>query len=199
MSKLTRKQVLLFLSLFLISGAILTFTLPLFAAGGSTSGGHFPWKNWAFNMFNFLVFVGILWWKAVPAMQDFFAKRREELVTEINAAKALREEAKEKLVLFETKLQSLEKERQVIMDEYHEQGGRERDRLVDEAKKQVEKMKEDAEMIISQETRKAVLAIEKQAVDEAIGLAITKLTSTMNDSAQNRLVDDFVNELRAMD
>jgi len=194
-------QTLLVLAIVCIAG-------PLFAEGGEHAveaahnahgAAHFPWDKWAWNMVNFLVFAGVLWKYALPAMQSFFAKRREELVSEMNAAKALRLEAKAQLERFEDKLKDLEKERQSIMDEYHEQGERERDRLIVDAKKQVEKMRVDAEMIISQETRKAVSAIEKQAVDEAIGLAMTKLTTKMSDHAQNGLVSDFVDELRAMD
>lgn len=183
-------QTLLFL-------AVLLIATPAFAAGGG--GGGFPWDKWAWNMLNFLVFAAIIWKFAIPPMQGFFAKRRDQLVSEMDAAKALRLEAKAQLERFEAKLKDLEGERQSIMDEYHEQGERERDRLIAEAKSQVEKMRTDAEVIIAQETRKAVLAIETQAVDEAIGLAMTKITTRMSDQDQNGLVSGFVDELRAMD
>ena len=184
-------QVLLFVALVLVA-------TPVFAAGGG-DGAHFPWDKWAWNMLNFLVFAGVIWKFAIPPMQDFFAKRRDQLVAEMDAAKALRLEAKAQLERFEAKLKDLEGERQSIMDEYHEQGSRERDRLVAEAKSQVEKMRVDAELIIAQETRKAVQAIEKQAVDEAISLAMTKITTRMTDQDQNGLVSGFVDDLRAMD
>ncbi len=181
-------QILLFLAVSLTA-------VPAFAAGA----GGFSWANWGWNFLNFGIFAAIIWKFAIPAMQDFFAKRRSELMAEMDAAKALRLEAKAELERFQAKLKDLEGERQSIMDEYHEQGTRERDRLVADAKKQVEKMRVDAEIIITQETRKAVAAIEKQAIDEAIGLAMTKLTTKMSDDNQNGLVAGFVDELRVMD
>lgn len=166
-----------------------------FAAGG---GLESFWANWAASMFNFVVFLGILWKFVLPTVQNFFADRRTTLMADLDEAKRLREEAQAKLDDYGARLDNLEKERQEIMDDYHAQGLREKEKLVEDANRQVEKMRKDAETLIASETRAAIASIEKEAVLVAVTLATDKVKKQMDDNAQNSLVDQYVTELKEM-
>jgi len=168
-----------------------------FAAGGGHDG--FPWAHWAASMFNFAVFLGILIYFAGPKVQEFFKDRAVALKSDIDEAKQLRMEAQEKLDEYSQRLSKLDEEREALMDQYHEQGEREKERIVADAKRQVEKMRADAEVIIQQETRKAVAALERQAVDLAVNMARRSLEQKIDERTQNTLVDGYVSDLKAME
>ena len=131
-------------------------------------------------------------------VQEHFAQRRDNLVNQLEEATRLREEAEARVAEYEQKVKALDDERQKLRDEYHAQGMREKTKLVEDAKKQIEKMRTDAEVVIQQETRKAVASIEQQAVDLALGVARTQLSSKIDESAQNTLVDQYVADLKEM-
>lgn len=179
-----------------VFAAVLLTPAVAFAAGGD---GGFPWAHWGASMFNFAVFLGILIYFAGPKIQEFFKTRAVTLKSDIDEAKRLRAEAQEKLDEFSSRLAKLDDERAELMDQYHEQGEREKERIVADAKRQVEKMRADAELIIQQETRKAVAALERQAVDLAVNMARKSLEQKIDERMQNTLVDSYVSDLKSME
>jgi F-type H+-transporting ATPase subunit b len=82
-----------------------------------------------------------------------------------------------------------------LLDEYHEQGEREKERIIEEAKQQVEKLREDAERTIEQETRKAIADLERQAVDLAVEMAEDVVRERLDDDTQSALIDRYVSEI----
>lgn len=176
-----------------ILAAILMVASPVFAASGESYG--FPWKYWFTGLFNLAVFVGLIYYMGAEGIRKYFADRHATFVKNMNAAQAAREEAEARLEELNAKIEGLEKERQVLLDEYHAQGEREKQRLVETAKKQVEKMRADAEAMIDLEVKKAVSMLEKQAVDLAIDLAQEKASARIDGVVQNQLFEQFVSEL----
>lgn len=167
-----------------------------FAAGG---GEGFPWGHWVASLVNFAIFLGIIVWKAGPAIQAHFKERAVSLRADIEEAKKLREEPQKKLEEYSSRLEKLDEEREELMNEYHKAGEREKERIVADAKRQVEKMRNDADLLIKQEVRKAVAAIERQAVDLAVDMAREALESKVDDRVQSSLVDGYVSDLKSME
>lgn len=177
--------------------AVVLVTLVVVAAPAFAAGEYdgFPWKYWFTGMFNFAIFAGIIIYFGGPMAKKFFAERQSAFLANMNAAKAAREEAEARLEDLNTKLELLEKERQALLDEYHAQGEREKQRLIETAKLQVEKMRIDAEATIDQEVKKAVSMLERQAVDLAVEMAHEKAVKGLDASKQSKLFDSFVDEL----
>ncbi|TXD41191.1 ATP synthase F0 subunit B [Lujinxingia vulgaris] len=166
---------------------------PAFAASGESAG--FPWKYWFTGIFNLVVFLGIIVKFGGPAIRDFFASRRETFLADMNAAKLAREQAEARLAELNAKLEALERDRQSMLDEYHAQGEREKQRLIDAAKKSVEKMRADAELTIQQEVKRAVSMLEEQAVNTALEMAQRVARERVDAGVQNKLVESYVSEL----
>jgi|SRR5690554_3841016 len=166
---------------------------PAFAA--PAEGYGFPWAAWATGIFNLLVFIGIIYKFGGSAIRDFFASRRDTFLADMNAAKLAREEAEARLAELNAKLEALERDRQTMLDEYHAQGEREKQRLIEAAKKSVEKMRIDAELTIQQEVKRAVAMLEEQAVNTALDMAQRVARERIDAGVQGKLVDGYVAEL----
>lgn len=177
--------------------AVLLFAQPAFAAAG---GGHgFPWGAWIVSIINLLIFFGIIYKFAGESISDFFKNRRATLVHDLDEARKLREEAEARLEEYTARLDSLEDERKRLLEEYHEQGEREKNRIIEEAKTQVEKMRADAEVTIEQEVKKAIADLERQVVNLAVGMTEKMAQNKLDGGSQKKLVDTYVSDLSKMD
>lgn len=170
---------------------------------GSGCGGfdasYFPWPDFIAHSINFAIFAAIVIYFGGSQVQQFFANRREDFLRNMKAATEAREEAEAKLEEYNAKLEALENERQALLDEYHAQGEREKQQIVDTAKRQVEKMRADAEVTIEQEVKKAVAMLEEQAVDLAVDMARDKAKERLDAGRQKQLFDRYVSDLDESD
>jgi F-type H+-transporting ATPase subunit b len=180
----------------LIALTTLLLSAPAYAAGGHAAG--FDWGHFAATCFNFAIFIGILVKFAGPSLKSMFDDKREKLLEDLSEAKRLREAAEAKFEEYSARLDALDSERRQLLDEYHSQGEAEKTRMVADAKRQVEKMRVDAELVIQQELRKAVRAIEEQAVDMAIKMAEKRVQEKLDPATHNALIDGFVGDLKSM-
>ena len=172
------------------------------ATAWAASGGEhgFPWVHLAATFVNFAIFLAILWKFALPAIQRGLNTRRELLMANLTEAKRLREEAEERLAQYDAKIKGLEQERQELLDEYSRQGEREKERIIEDAHRQVAKMRADAERLIEQELKRAVANLERRAVDEAVEIAKRMVAERLEQpAAQSKLVDRYVTQLSAVD
>lgn len=144
---------------------------------------------------NFIIFVWILYKYGKPALSKHYAQQREELLEHLDTAKKLREKAEQKLHDYEKRLNGLETEREEILARYRQQGESERDRLILEAKSQIEKMEANAKAVIAQEQHRAVKELEQEAVDLAVRLAEEKLKVRVNEDTDQRMVERLTRRL----
>lgn len=176
--------------------AILLVATPAFAEGhGGEHEIHVVYLVGV--VINFLIFVFLLGKLAIPAMNKKYADQRRELVEHLDSAKKLREMAEDKLAEYQTRLDGLEHERQEILDRYHVQGETERDRLIADAKNQIEKMKINAATLIEQEQRRAIKDLEQEAVDLAVKLAEEKLVVQVSEETDARMIDQLSQILKS--
>lgn len=189
------------LSVLIVSALVLAVSGVAWAGGGGDGDHHgFPWAHFAASWVNFAVFAAILWRFALPAIKKAFAERRALLTKNLEEAKRLREEAEARLQDYQAKLDSLEEEREALLEEYNQAGEREKQRIIEDAKLQVEKMRGDAERLIEQEVKKAVASLEQKAVDEAIRIAGQVSRERLDSSVKHgKLVDRYVGDLQKMD
>ena len=155
----------------------------------------FPWHYWIAGIINLAIFLFIIIKFGGSHIQNFFATRRDTFLANMNAAQTAREEAEARLAELNAKLDNLERERQSLLDEYHAHGEREKQRIVETAKRQVEKMRADAQATIDQEVKKAVAMLEEQAVDLAVEMARKKAVESLDEDRQKKLFERYVSDL----
>lgn len=182
----------------LVGCALLLVAEPAFAA--TAGDGHgFPWAAFITSLINLAIFAAIIYKFAGSGITGFFKNRRETLVHDLEEARKLREEADARLEEFTTRLDALEDERKRLLEEYHEQGEREKKRIIADAKRQVEKMRADAEVTIDQEVKKAIANLERQVVDLAVGMTEKMALEKLDAGKQKSLVDSYVSELSTIE
>jgi F-type H+-transporting ATPase subunit b len=178
----------------LVGCAVLLFAEPALAAAPGEGHG-FPWAAFITSLINLAIFAAIIYKFAGGGITEFFKNRRETLVHDLEEARKLREQADARLEEYTTRLDALEDERKQLLEEYHEQGEREKKRIIADAKRQVEKMRADAEITIDQEVKKAIADLERQVVDLAVGMTETMSKEKLDAGRQKSLVDGYVTEL----
>lgn len=177
--------------------ALLLLASPAFAA--PAEGAGFPWVTWGVSIVNLLIFLGIIYKFGGAGISDYFKSRREKLIENLDEARALREEAEARLEEYSARLDALEAERKALLDEYHMQGEREKKRIIEEAKLQVDKMRADAKISVEQEIKKAVASLERQMVDQAVAQAEALARAELDAGRQKSLLDSYTQELSAME
>lgn len=147
---------------------------------------------------NFAIFAFIIVKFAGGAFNKNMAARREKLLSEIEEASRLRVEAEELLASYQAKLDALDEEREGLLAEFRDIGGRERDRLIKEAEAEATAIVSDAQGLGEREEASAARGIEAKLIDRAMELAVADLKRQVNPMLQNRLIDRSIDNFKAL-
>lgn len=150
------------------------------------------------TLVNFFAFAGLIAFFTRKPINAYFARRREEIVANIAASKALQDEAEAQLNEYQEKLEQLDREREKVLEEFRAIGKAEAERLVSEAKASAERIREDARKLAEQEGRAARAGIEAQMVDRALELATEELNRRINPMVQNKLIEQSIERFKSM-
>lgn len=150
------------------------------------------------TLVNFFAFAGLIAFFTRKPINAYFARRREEIVANIAASKALQDEAEAQLNEYQEKLEQLDREREKVLEEFRAIGKAEAERLVSEAKASAERIREDARKLAEQEARAARAGIEAQMVDRALELATEELNRRINPMVQNKLIEQSIERFKSM-
>ncbi|HEX2933206.1 MAG TPA: ATP synthase F0 subunit B [Candidatus Binatia bacterium] len=164
------------------------------AAGGAEH--HAPSINdiW-FPLANFLIYAFIIVKFALPLVRDFLKSRREEIVTTLAQASAKKEAAEALVREYKGKLAGVDREIQSIQASLREDGEREKTKLVSEAQATAVKIKEDANFLADQEVKMARQKIREEMADQAEANARILVQRNLSAADQNRLVQDFIQNI----
>ena len=122
------------------------------------------WLNFFWRSVNFIVLAGIIYWLLAKKTKEFFAGRHKGIRTALAEAAAAREAAEKKFQEYSAKLDKATGEIEQISAMIRSQGLSEKERIITEAKKAAEKMKEDTQTRIEQEFKKASQQLQSETV-----------------------------------
>lgn len=147
------------------------------------------------NLINFgvLAFLAVRFGK--KPLQDGLKKRRDDLMREIDEAAKVKEEAEDRLAEYEEKMESLEDELARIKKDYAEQGKRDEERIVREAKERRARMKRDAELLLDQEGKSVQAALLAETVQRATAAAEKLVQERLSAQDHERLADEYLREV----
>ena len=96
-------------------------------------------------------------------------------------------------------LASFDSERERILAEFRDLGERERDRIIEQARQDADKILRDAGSAASREVRRAKVDLEGRLVRAALGRAESELRGKMTGTTQAKLIDDGIETLAGLE
>jgi F-type H+-transporting ATPase subunit b len=177
-----------------ISG-LLFGLLTLTTASASGGGGSHEGPNWfdfTWRTVNFLILAGVLYWLLAKKVRDFFTGRREGIRTALAQAETDRREAQKKFREYDEKLTQATGEIDEITRMIRDQGLAEKERIIADARKAAEKMKEDTQARMEQEFNKASRELRIEAVRLSTQMAAELLRKNIDPDDHEALVKDYI-------
>jgi F-type H+-transporting ATPase subunit b len=173
----------------LLTAALLVST-PAYAAGGEPG-----WTMVILHAINLVILLWVIYHFAGKPIAKALVSRAESVGKEIDEASRLHAEAKDLLATYETKLAGLESATAEILEGFKAQGEAEKQRLVEEAKTDAERIRRDAERTAQSEYARARERLEAEVVDLAIAAAEKAIRDKLTPADHRRLTGEYLSRL----
>jgi F-type H+-transporting ATPase subunit b len=178
------------------------FALAALAPAPALAAGDKPFfslANTDFVVFlGFLVFLGILAYFKVPALiMGMLDKRAETIQSELDEAKALREEAQTILAGYERKQKEVAEQSERIIANAKKEAQAAADQAKLDLKASIDRRLAAAEDQIASAEAAAVKQVRDRAISAAIAAASNVVASKTSAADQNSLIDDAIAEVKA--
>lgn len=139
----------------------------------------------------FLIFKKFLW----TTVQEYFAKRADFIESQMNEAKEMNAKAKEFMLDSETKARESAKEYRDIVEKAKQDALSTRDKMIDDAKKEVSLKVEQARREIEAEKAQAKEEMKEEMITIAMEVATKVMNKEMNSEENKKMVEDFVSKV----
>lgn len=183
----------LFLSLFIV----LITVCVAFASGGEGGGeGHgSKWFDFAWKTFNAVILIGFLAWLLAPKIKSFFAGRRQEIKESLENATVQKAEAEKQYREYAEKIDKASQEIDGIFEMIKAQGVVEKQKIIEDATKVAQKMKEDAQARIEQELKKASGQLRSEAVVLSVQMAEEILKKNITAQDHEVMIKEYMDKV----
>lgn len=166
-----------------------------YASGGGGEEGHGIWTDFAWRMLNFAILAFFIYKLAWAKMKDFFIGRREGIKASLEEAVVAKEEAEKKYQEYASRLEKATAEIADISEMIKAQGAAEKERIIESAKKTAEKMKEDSQLRMDQELKKASGQLRLEAAQLAVQMAEDMLVKSIKKEDHDKMVNDSLDRM----
>jgi F-type H+-transporting ATPase subunit b len=163
------------------------------AAGGEAEPTN--WLGYAMKVVNMIVLVGFLYWLLAKKIKEFFVGRQEGIRTTLEQARIAKEEAEQKYKEYTEKLNKATEEIAGISDMIRAQGQAEKDRIIEDARKAAQKMKEDTQARVEQELKQAGNLLRAEAVKLSVEMAEELLKRNITGADHDVMVKDYLDKV----
>ncbi|MBA4422581.1 MAG: hypothetical protein C0390_05680 [Syntrophus sp. (in: bacteria)] len=188
----TSRKILLYL-IPCLATCLFRLTTVYASGGGETGGPDGPnWMNFFWRSVNFIVMAGVIYWLLAKKAKEFFTGRHREIRTALAEAATAREAAEKKFQEYSAKLEKATGEIEQISEMIRSQGLSEKERIITEAKKAGEKMKEDTQTRIDQEFKKASQQLRSETVRLSTQMAEELLRKHIQSTDHDAMVEDYI-------
>jgi len=179
-----------------------TATLVALMAAGpalAASGPFFSLNNTDFVvLLAFLLFVGILLHFKVPTLiSGMLDKRADGIKSELDEARALREEAQTLLASYERKQKEVQDQADRIIAHAKSEANEAADQAKEDIKASIKRRLKAAEDQIASAESSAIREVRDEAVRIAVGAAKDVVAKNMTAADGNKLIDDAISEVDA--
>jgi F-type H+-transporting ATPase subunit b len=163
--------------------------------------GHEAHKGWiatdTYRVMNFTVLVvGLFFLLRKPVSQALNA-RIKGIKDQLSELEAKKKDAEKELAKYTERLTHLEQESEKLIEEYVRQGNEAKARIIDEAKKTVEKLEEQARRNIEHEFKQAKIKLQQDILEKALVNAEALIKNKITSQDQDKLVDEYLEKVVA--
>lgn len=148
------------------------------------------WKT-----FNFLILVGFLYWLLAAKIKAFFVDRRKDIKETLENTATQKTEAEKKYRDYAEKIDKASAEIDNIFEMIKAQGVAEKQKIIDDAKKVAQKMKEDAQARIEQELQKASVQLRGEAVALSVKMAEDILKRNITEKDHETMIKEYLDKV----
>ncbi|MCP4023695.1 MAG: F0F1 ATP synthase subunit B [Desulfobacteraceae bacterium] len=181
---------------------IAVFVLILGSAAWASSDGdggvHNAWLDIdTWKVLNFGVLVTVLFFLVKKPVAEFFSSRSKGIEQELADLEQKKADAAKNLADYQAKFQNLDEESKQIVENYIKQGEEAKQRILEEAEAQAEKLEDLAKRNIEQEFKAAKAKLQEDIVEMAMEKAESVVKDAITPEDQEKLVDDYLKKVVA--
>ncbi len=162
----------------------------------SSEGGHSMWPDFWQRLLNFVILMSVLIFVFKKLnVKGLLAKRTESIANTLNELETKKKEAEKTYEEYKQKLSQLDKETDRILQEYIEQGEREKARIIANAEKAAVEIREQTDIAIEQEIKSAKEGLQQEIAELSVTAAEVLLKEKIGEEDQQKLVDEFMTKV----
>ena len=158
-------------------------------------GGGSPLMDFIWKVLNVVVLGAIIYKFAKKPVGNALSNSAESAKRLIIDAREAEENLTAELNNMRSKIAGLEKEAEQMVKNAHKDAQIEKERIIEEGRHEIERMKRQASFALEQESRKAEADLRYWVAEESVKLAEKDLKKEMNQNQQNKLADKYMDEL----
>jgi len=144
---------------------------------------------------NFIILFGGLGFLLAKPLRRFLEEAGLAVEKTIQKTKGARKDAEQKLDALKERMQGLESEARKIREDGRESGKHDSDRLLSQARLEIDKIKSLTELEISMHAQAAQAELREYAAELAVSRAETNIKRRMTPELHARLIDDSIRQL----
>lgn len=145
-----------------------------------------------------IVFI-LIWWKVRPAIAETLAARQEAITGQLTEAETAKQEAESLLDDYRTQLSQAKDEANRIVDDARQAADALRGDLVGKAEAEAESIRGKARDDAAAEKERAAAEIRDEVASLSLDLAQKVVAGTVDESAQQSLVDQYIADLGGLE
>ena len=185
----------IYLSLVLPLLIVLISACMVYASGGGEGHESSQWKGFAFKTVNAVLIIGFLVWMLAPKIKSFFAGRRQEIKESLESTAVQKADAEKQYREYAEKIDKASLEIDGIFEMIKAQGVVEKQKIIEDATKVAEKMKEDAQARLEQELKKASGQLRSEAVLLSVQMAEEILKKNITTQDHETMVKEYMDKV----
>lgn len=185
----------IYLSLVLSLLIVLISACMVYASGGGEGHESSQWKSFAFKTVNAVLIIGFLVWMLAPKIKSFFAGRRQEIKESLESTAVQKADAEKQYREYAEKIDKASLEIDGIFEMIKAQGVVEKQKIIEDATKVAEKMKEDAQARLEQELKKASSQLRSEAVLLSVQMAEEILKKNITTQDHEAMVKEYMDKV----
>ena len=169
-------------------------------ASGGEAGGipKEKWLDLLWRTLNFAGLVAILVFALKKPIANGLNSRRQAIVETFDDLEAQKAEAERIYKGYEDKLAGIDSEVESIISNAIKQGEVEKERIIEDANRAAGDIQRQAEMAIQHEISEARLRLRSEIAAQAVKMAEDLLKQNLKDADQNKMVEDYLEKVGAI-